>query len=175
MRNGIILTIGAMALLVGCGNPGNEAANVPVKPKAPKLPYNIEFDTQASKPNPAGVTIPPVKYKANPDVMEKRAILVVRFDASAITKHGQMMNWMIMAPVDMAGAEGTLPADYMDAADKDLARFLGAYCAKGKMDISVALARSSLNRQAGEDEVNSKLLTTWLPTQVAFKNPHPKC
>jgi hypothetical protein len=33
----------------------------------------------------------------------------------------------------------------MDAADKDLSRFLGSYCIKGKIKISVALARSSLS------------------------------
>ena len=82
------------------------------------------------------------------------------------------MNQMIMGPVDISGAEGTLPADYMDLADKGLARFLGAYCIKGKVKITVAIARSSLSSQAGDDEVNEKRLSDWLPIEVVFKNPH---
>jgi hypothetical protein len=63
----------------------------------------------------------------------------------------------------------------MDLADKGLARFLGAYCIKGKVKITVAIARSSLSSQAGDDEVNEKRLSDWLPIEVAFKNPHPGC
>ena len=175
MRKGIMLAIGGLALLAGCGNQGDKASNVPVKPKVQAAPYQIAFDTQAAKANPAGVTIPAIKYTANPDVLERRAILVVRFDASAVTKNGPMMNQMIMYPVDIAGTEGTLPADYMNAADKDLSTFLGSYCVKGKIEISVALARSSLSRQAGEAEVDAKRLSDWMPIEVVFKNPHPKC
>jgi hypothetical protein len=86
-----------------------------------------------------------------------------------------MMNQMIMGPVDISGAEGSLPADYMNLADQGLSRFLGAYCIKGKVKISVALARSSLSNQADDDEVNEKRLSDWLPAEVAFKNPHPGC
>ena len=85
------------------------------------------------------------------------------------------MNKMIMAPVDIKGAEGALPADYMDLASKDLSRFLGAYCLKGKIKISVALARSSLTSQAGDAEVDNKRLSDWLPAELEFKNAHPKC
>ena len=179
MRKRIILTGGlaflGLVCLAGCGNQGDKASTVPVKPKWPGSPYHIAFDTQAAKPNPAGVTIPAVKYTANPEALEKRATLVVRFDTSGATKQGPMLNQMIMAPVDVAGAEGALPADYMDAADKGLARFLGAYCIKGKIKISVALARSSLSNQAADAEVDAKRLSDWLPIEVAFKNPHPGC
>jgi hypothetical protein len=164
-----------LALLVGCQNQANKASNVPATPKWQGAPYHIAFDTKAAKPNPAGVTIPIVKYTANPDALEKRVSLVVKFDASAVTKHGPMMNQMIVAPTDISGAEGALPADYMDAADKDLSRFLAAYCIKGKIKISVALARSSLSNQASDDEVDAKRLSDWLPIEVAFKNPHPGC
>jgi hypothetical protein len=175
LRKGIILAIGGLALLAGCGNQGDKASNVPVTPKWKGAPYHLAFDTQAAKPNPAGVTIPAIKYTANPDALEKRASLVVRFDASADTKNEPLMNRMIMAPVDIAGAEGALPADYMDAANKDLSRFLGAYCIKGKVKISVALASSSLSSQAGDAEVDAKRLSDWTPIEVVFKNPHPKC
>ena len=175
MRKGIILAIGGLALLTGCGNQGDKASNVPVKPKWQGAPYHIAFDTQAAKPNPAGVTIPAIKYTANPDALEKRASLVLRFDASGVTKGGPLMNQMIMAPVDVPGTEGTLPADYMDLADRDLSRFLGSYCIKGKVKISVALARSSLTSHAGDAELDQKRLSDWVPIEVVFKNPHPHC
>lgn len=175
LRKSIILAIGGLTLLAGCGNQGDKASNIPIKPKWQGAPYHIAFDTQASKPNPAGVTIPAIKYTANPDALEKRASLVVKFDTSGATKQGPMMNQMIMAPVDISGAEGSLPADYMDEADKGLSRFLGAYCIKGKIKISVALARSSLSSQAGDAEVDAKRLSDWLPIEIVFKNPHPTC
>ncbi len=171
----MILAVSGLALLAGCGNQGDKASNVPVKPKWPGAAYHLAFDTQAAKPNPAGVTIPAIKYTANPEALEKRASLVVRFDTSGVTKQGPIMNQMIMAPVDISGAEGTLPAEYMDEADKGLSRFLGAYCIKGKIKISVALARSSLSSQAGDAEIDAKRLSDWLPIEVVFKNPHPAC
>jgi hypothetical protein len=85
------------------------------------------------------------------------------------------MNKMIMAPVDISGAEGALPADYLAAADKDLSTFLAAYCVKGKTQIDVALARSSLTSHAEDSEVDAKRLSDWVPVEVVFKNPHPKC
>jgi hypothetical protein len=175
LRKAIITAIGALALLTGCGNQQDKASSVPVTPKWKGAAYHIAFDTQAAKPNPAGITIPAVKYTANPDALEKRASLVVKFDTSGATKQGPMANQMIMAPVDISGTEGTLPADYMDAVDKGLSTFLGAYCIKGKVKISVAIARSSLNSQATDDEVNAKRLSDWLPIELVYKNPHPKC
>jgi hypothetical protein len=169
-----MLAIGGLALLAGCENQGNKS-NIPLEPKWKGAPYHIVFDTQAAKPNPAGVTIPGIKFTANPDALEKRATLVVRFDASSVTKQGPIANQMVMPAVDISGAEGALPADYMDLADKELAKYLGAYCVKGKIKITVAIARSSLTNQAGEAELNAKLLSDWLPVEVVFKNPHPKC
>ena len=175
MRKGIILAIGGLALLAGCGNQGDKASGIPVTPKWKGAPYHIAFDTQAAKPNPAGVTIPAIKYTANPDALEKRATLVVRFDASGVTKQGPIANQMVMPPVDISGTEGALPADYMDLADKELSKYLGAYCVKGKIKITVAIARSSLTNQAGEAELNAKRLSDWMPIEVVFKNPHPHC
>jgi hypothetical protein len=175
MRNGILIVIAALVFLAGCGNQGDKTAGIPIGPKWKGAPYRLAFDTKAPKPNPAGVTIPGIKYTANPDELEKRAILVVRFDASGVTKSGPLMNQMIMAPVDIAGAEGALPADYMSMADKDLSRLLGAYCMKGKVKLTVALARSSLAPQARDAEVDAKRLSDWAPIEVEFKNPHPKC
>ena len=182
MRKGIVLAIGvfvisATAVFTGCGTAG-DAPKIPVTPKWKGAPYRIALDAPSAKPNPSGVTIPTVKYTANPDELETRATLVVRFDSSEITKkntEGPRMNKMIMGPVDIKGEAGALPDDYMAAADKGLAQFLGAYCMKGKIKISVALARSSLTNQAGDAEVENKRLSDWLPVEITFKNPHPKC
>jgi len=175
LRKGIMLAIGGLAFLAGCGNQGDKASNVPAAPKWKGAAYHIEFDTQAAKPNPAGVTIPAIKYTANPDALEKRATLVVRFDTSGAAKKGPMMNQMIMGPVDISGTDGVLPADYMNSTDKGLSTFLGAYCIKGKIKISVALARSSLSNQAADAEVDAKRLSDWLPIELVFRNPHPAC
>lgn len=166
--------MGTLVLLAGCGPQANKTAT-PSEPKWKGAPYRISLDTQTAKPNPAGVTIPTVKFTANPDALERRVSLVVHFDALGKTPDQPIANHMIMAPVDISGAEGALPADYMNLADKGLAQFLGAYCIKGKIKISVALAQSSLTSRADDSEVDEKRLSDWLPIEVNFKNPHPKC
>jgi len=85
------------------------------------------------------------------------------------------VNQEILAPFDIKGTEGTIPADYMDRASKGMSTLLGAYCIKGKVKISVALARSSVNPQAGDAALNGKLLSDWQSVEVTYKNPHPKC
>ena len=175
MKSIAVLAIGALALLAGCGPQGDKPAGIPVTPKWKGAPYRIAFDAQAAKPNPAGVTIPAIKFTADPESLEKRAVLVVHFDASGATKSGPVANQMVMSPVDISGTDGVLPADYMDLADKDLARFLGAYCVKGKVKISVRLVRSSVSSNPTDAELDSKRLSDWLPIEVAFKNPHPHC
>jgi hypothetical protein len=175
MRKGILLAIGGLAFLAGCGNQPDKASKVPVEPGWKGAPYRLAFDTQAAKPNPAGVAIPGIKYTANPDALERRALLVVRIDTSGVTKSGPLMDQMIMPPVDIAGAEGTLPAEYLNLADKDLSKLLEAYCIKGKVKIFVALARSSLAPLAVDTEVDAKRMSDWMPIEVVFKNPHPKC
>ncbi len=175
LKKGIILAISGLAFLAGCGNQGNKASNVPATPKWKGAPYHLALDTKAAKPNPAGVTIPAITYTANPDALETRASLVVRFDASGAKTDQPIMDQIMIGPFDISGAEGAVPADNMDLANKGLARLLGAYCMKGKVKVSVALARSSLSPQAGDAEVNEKRLSDWLPIEVVFKNPHPKC
>jgi hypothetical protein len=170
-----MLAIMGLGLLTGCGPAGEKPSNIPATPKWKGPAYRIAFDTKPAKPNAAGITIPAIKYTANPDDLEKRAALVVRFDVSGGKKDAPVMNQMIMAPTDIPGAEGTLSADYMNATNKDLSAYLGAYCLKGKVKISVALARSSLNPRAGEGELNTKRLSDWLPIELVFKNPHPAC
>ncbi len=169
------LAMGGMAILAGCGSQGDKASNVPIEPKWKGASYHAVFDAQPAKPNPEGVTIPTIKFTANPDALETRASMVVRFDASGAKTSGQVMDQVMIGPFDISGAEGAVPADYMNQADQGLARLLGAYCMKGKVKISVALTRSSLSPQAGDAEINAKRLSDWLPLEVVFKNPHPKC
>ena len=174
MKTKFMLAMTGLLLLMGCGAADN-APKVPPKPKWPGAAYHISFDTQATKPNPSGVTIPAVKYSANPAALEKRITLVVRFNTSSVKKDGPISNQMVMAPVDISGAEGVLPAEYMDAADKGLSTFLKAYCLHGKVKLTVALARSSLSNRPGDAELNNKRISDWMPIEVDFKNPHPKC
>jgi hypothetical protein len=165
----------ALAFLAGCGDQASKAPIVPAQPKWKGPAYRIAFDTKAPKPNPAGVALPSIKFTANPEALERRVTLVVRFDSSSVKKDTPVMDQMIMAPVDISGAEGSLPDDYMDLTDKNLARLLTAYCMKGKVKVTVAFARSSLSPQANDAEINAKRLSDWLPIEAPFKNPHPKC
>ncbi len=175
MRKSIILAIAGLALLAGCGNQGDKGPGIPVGPKWKGLSYRIAFDTKAAKPNPAGITLPAINFTANPDALEKRATLIVRYDSSGVKTDKLIVNQIVLAPIDISGAEGTLPADYMEQADKGLAQLAGAYCMKGKIKVTVALARSSLSPQAGDAEIDAKRLSDWLPIEVVFKNPHPRC
>ncbi len=175
MKKGIIFAFGTLILLAGCGSQGNNAAKEPVVPKWKGLPYRLALDSKNTKPDAAGVTIPEILYTANPEDLETRAILVVRFDGADDAKTAPIGGRMIMAPEDIHGAEGALPADYMNRANKQLAEFLASYCVKGKVKVSVALVRSSINPQADDAEVAAKRLSDWLPVEVVFKNPHAKC
>ena len=175
MKKGMVLAIGALAFVAGCGSGTEKPANVPAAPTWKGAPYRVSFANPPAKPSSAGVTMPAIKYTANPDALETRATVIVRFDPSAAHTDKQVINQMIMAPVDVHGAEGTLSADYMEAVNKNLAGLLGAYCIKGKVKLTVALARSSLSMTADQTEIDNKILSDWAPVEVTFKNPHPKC
>ena len=164
MRKAIILAIGSIALIAGCGSKPDTTASTLAVPKWKGLPYRISFD---SKPYKTGTSIPIVKYTANPDALETRATLVVQFDTSK-DPNSPALSQMIVGPTDIKGVEGALPADFMSLADKQLEQYLKAYKIKGKIKISVALARSSLNGRAGTAEVDSKRLSDWLQTDVAL-------
>jgi hypothetical protein len=85
------------------------------------------------------------------------------------------MDQIIMGAVDLPGTDGALSADYMNATDQSLATLLEEYCVKGNVKINVALTRSSLSSTAGDGEIDSKLITAWLPISLVFKNPVPGC
>ena len=175
MRKGILAAMAALVLLIGCGTQGDKGPGIPVGPKWKGPTYRTSVDAKAPKPNPAGITIPTIDFTANPDALETRATLVIRFDTSGAKKATQPMDQMVIGPFDIHGEQGSLPSDYLDTADTGLARMLGAYCMNGKIKMKVAIARSSLSPQAADSEVTAKLLSDWLPIEVEFKNPHPKC
>ena len=179
MNKPILFAIAALALLAGCG-PQNNGPGIPVKPKFTGPPYHLALAAPPAKPSKSGITIPPIKYTADPnappDSLDKRAILVVRIDASSLKSKGTMtMDQIIMGAVDIPGTDGALSADYMNATDQSLATLLEEYCVKGKVKITVALTRSSLSSTAGDAEIDDKRLTDWLPIDLVFKNPLPGC
>jgi hypothetical protein len=174
-----MLATGATALLSGCG-PQDKNSGIAVKPKFTGPPYHLALAATPAKPNKSGLTIPPIKYAADPnapsDALTTRAILVVRIDTSSLKSKGTMaMDQIIMGAVDIPGTDGALPADYMDAADQGLATLLEEYCVKGNVKISVALAQSSLSSTAGDAQIDDKRITDWLPVDLVFKNPHSGC
>lgn len=173
MKKGIIVTFVALVSLVGCNS--NQSPKIVIPPKWPGAAYHLSFGPAPAKPNPAGLTIPPIKYVANPDALETRADLVVEFDSALTKSQSPVTNQMAMGAVDISGAEGQLPADYVDKASTDLSKMLTAYCIKGKVKISVALTRSSIPMNPTDDQINAKRLSDWTPIELDFKNPHPKC
>jgi len=174
MRKGILLAFAGLAFLGACSNRGNKTSNPPAASQW-KAPYHLEFDKKAVTLNPSGVTLPTVSYSGNPKALERRAALVVRFDASGVKNDQPSKDRVIMAPTDIPGTGGFLPASYMDLADQKLAKLLAGYCMKGTVKVSVALVRSSIKPDANDAEINAKRLSDWVPTDVVFKNPHPKC
>ena len=175
MRKGILVAIGGLAFLAGCGNQGDKASGIPVEPKWKGPAYRLVFDAKAAKPSPEGITLPAIDFTANPDALERRATLVVRYDSSGVKTDNLIVNQIILAPFDVPGAQGTLPADYMELADKGLAQLTGAYCMKGKVKVTVALARSSLSPRAADAEINEKRLSDWVTTEVVINNPKKGC
>ena len=168
----LLFFFAAVVLLAGCQN---KSAEIQIPPKWPGAAYHLAFGPAPAKPNPSGLTIPPIKWDANPDMLETRADLVVHFDSSKAKSDGPVMNFMTLAAVDINGPQGSLPADYVDRASSDLAKMLGAYCINGKIKISVALTRSSLPMNPTGDQIDAKRLSDWTPVDLDFKNPHPKC
>lgn len=173
VKKGVLFAIGALAFLAGC-NSQNSKYTMKLQPKWQGAPYHIAFDAPPAKPNPSGITIPNVKYTANPNMLENRACLVVRFDPPAGVGDGQtVMNQVIMGPVDVKGAAGVLDPDYMGAADQALARLLSVYKIKGKVKVSVLLARPLLSN-AGASQIQENSLSDWLSTDLVYQSGRAK-
>jgi hypothetical protein len=171
VRKRIIVAIGGLALLAGCGSSTDKNAGIPIN-KWKGLPYRITFDKPTAKPNPTAISLPPIKFTANPDALETRTVLVIKFDVPGAKNQEQPEHHMIASPTDIKGEEGSLSPEYIERASKDLSSYLNSYCADGKVTMSVALGRSSLNPQAGEAEIERKRLSDWIPTDAVIKKPH---
>lgn len=175
VKKGIIvalgLVVGGVALLAGCkSQPDN--GGIPVGPKWKGQPYRLTLDAQGAKP---GAVLPGIKFTANPDALETRAILVIRFDDLGDTKVTPPTDRMLMYPTDISGADGGLSADYINAANQQVAQFMKTYCVKGKVKMSVALARSSLSSTADDSEVDALRMTDWTPVETVVKSTRPGC
>ena len=175
VRKGIFLAIGGLLLLAGCSNAGNKGAGIPIEPKWKGLPYRIAYDTKAAKPSPTGVDIPVIKFTANPEALETRALLVMKFTATGSADIDPAEPLVVGSALDIKGPEGTIPDDYMERARKGLGDYLESHCLKGKVSLSMAMARSSLNPQAGIALVDPKRLSDWLPLQITYTPKHSKC
>jgi hypothetical protein len=175
VRKAILLAMGGVVFLAGCGPEAKDAPGIPVGPKWKGPAYRLAFDTKPPKPKPAGISIPDIKFTANPDALERRATLVIHYDSSEVKSNNLIINQVILAPFDITGAEGALSPDTMDTADKDLAKLLSAYCMKDKVKVSVLLARSSLAPQADDAEINDKRLSDWQAVELPYKNVKKGC
>lgn len=156
--------------MAGCGPQKSSKYSVKIPPKWQGAPYHLAFSTKTTKPNPSGITVPDITYTANPNALENRACLVVRFHPVKTPKKKPAMDQMIMGPVSISGTKGSLPADYMDAVDKSLSNYLGAYGVKGKVKVSAKLVMSSISSQAGDSEIKQNSLSDWISTEVDFKH-----
>jgi hypothetical protein len=63
----------------------------------------------------------------------------------------------------------------MDRARNGLSDYLEAHCMKGKVELSVALARSSIAYQSTLAQADAKRLSDWMPLELTYTNPHSKC
>ncbi len=174
VRKDVLLAMTAFAFLAGCGDMEDKPYGPPPEAKV-TAPYHIEFDAKAAKPNPTGIALPAITYTANPKALERRAALVVRFDASGTKNDQPARDRLITAAFDIPGTGGTIPLYNVESTDQALAKLLGDRCMKGKVKLSVALVRSTIRPDPDETEINAKRLSDWVPAEVAFKNPHPKC
>lgn len=190
MRNGILLAIAGLVFLAGCDIDVKKAPEASTQAQF-KAPYHIEFDTKAPKANPTGLALPAISYTANSKALEKRAVLVVRFEAPAKDASGPKAasgtaapavkneqtnkNQLVMAAIDIEGTGGFLPGNYMELTDQKLAKMLADRCIKGPVNVTVVLVRSSIRPDPGDAEINAKRLSDWVPTTVTFKDSRPKC
>ena len=176
----MICMIAAFVFLTGCGS-GYQPSTVSAASKVADThqwkgaPYHLAFGAPEDRPHTAGLVLPPIQYTANPDMLESRADLVIHFDTARARQQGTVVDQMIMGPADISGRYGALPAEYVDNASKQLSEVLGSYCTSGKVKISVAITKSSLTLGATEQQIDAKRLSDWVPAELDFKNPNPKC
>lgn len=178
MRKTILLAMAEAVCLLclgGCGPQAKTAPGIPVEPKWKGPAYRLAFDAKAPKPNPHGISLPGINFTANPDALERRATLVLHYDSSEVKSDNLIINQVTLAPFDISGAEGSLSPDTIDQANQGLSHLLSAYCMKDKVEVSLALARSSLAPQADDAEIADKRLSDWLNIELPYKNQKKGC
>lgn len=163
----MLLAIGAVLLVAGCDT--KKDAGIPVEPKWKGPAYRLAFDTKAPAPDKSGVTLPGIQWTANPDALETRAVLVVRYDSSGVKSDKLIVDQVILGATDIKGAEGALSPDYIQLADKGIAHLLDVYKVKGKVKVQALLTRSSISPSAGPDELKNKALSDWISTEIDYK------
>jgi hypothetical protein len=162
----MLLAIAGLVFLAGCDIDVKKAPEASTHAQF-KAPYHIEFDSKVPKPNPKA--------------LEKRAALLVRFEAPgaqaapAVKKDQPNKNQLVMAATDISGTGGFLPENYMELTDQKLAKMLADRCIKGTVKLNVVLVRSSIRPDPADAEINAKRLSDWVPATVTFKDPRPKC
>ncbi|MDE3201865.1 MAG: hypothetical protein KGN79_13200 [Acidobacteriota bacterium] len=175
MKKAVLLVLSGLLLVAGCNSGSNKSAGIPVKPKWKGPAYHIAFGDKQAKPDKSGVTLPNVTWDANPDAVERRATLVVRFDSSGVKTDKLIVNQVVLAPFDISGTKGSLPADALKYADEGLAHLLTSYCVNGKVKVQIRLEKSSLSPQPSDEGINDNALSDWLSTEIDFKNPKKHC
>ena len=170
MRKAIISAIAATVLLAGC-----QAPQTPPKPKWEGAPYRLTLGAQPTKSNPAGVTLPPIYYTANPEAVRRRINLVMRIDTTGLKNPGKAPDEILMKTTDISGPRGELSASYLDDSSAALAKLLSVYCLKGNVTVKIALVDSIIMITATDAQVDNHRLTDWQPIVLVFKNPHPRC
>ena len=174
MKTGMVVMFAALVLLAGCKSQ-DPNSGIPITPKWKGAPYRLSFGAAPAKANPAGLTLPAIKFVANPEMVESRAVLVIKIDTSEAKAKTPVYDKIVMAATDIHGADGALSDDYVNLASTDFAKMLASDCLKGKVKVLVALTRSSLPSNPTDDQINAKRLSDWTPVELDFKNPHPKC
>jgi hypothetical protein len=172
LKKAMLLAMGAVLLLAGCDT--KKDVGIPVGPKWKGPAYRLAWDTKAPTPDPSGLTLPGIKYTANPEALETRAVLVVRYDSSKVKSENLVVDQVILGATDIKGAEGQLRSDYIALGDQGLSHLLGIYKVTGKVTVKAILVRSSISPSAGPDEINNKKLSDWISTEVEFKGGHKK-
>lgn len=167
VKKAMLLAMSAVLLLAGCES--KKQAGIPVTPKWKGPAYRLAFDTKAPQPNPSGLSLPGVKWTANPDELETRGVLVVRYDSSGVKSNNLIVDQVILGATDMKGAEGQFSDDYIKLADQGIAHLLDIYKVKGKVKVQVLLTRSSISPSAGPDEIKNKAISDWITTEVDYK------
>lgn len=170
MKRAILCAMGVVFILAGCDTKSDPG--IPVGPKWKGPAYRLAFDTKTPKPDPSGLSMPGIKWTANPDALETRVVLVARYDSSGVKSDKLIVNQVILGATDIKGPDGQLSDDTISQADKGLAQLLNIYKVAGKVKVQALLARSSLSPSAGPDEITNKALSDWISTEVDFKAGH---